>query len=313
MTFLALPAAVGNTGLPGRFFIGTGFGLIAAVAWSAYTVASRAAVDDGFSAWDLTAIRFLVAGLVLLPVVLRRGVADLAGVGWGRGAVLALGAGPVFSGLYTYGLGMTPYAHGPVISPSVVTIGALGLAALILGERIGLWRGLGTATVLVGLVIVAGGDFLAPEGPEFSAYDMLFVGSGLLWATYTVLLRRWRIDPMAGAAAVALLSAITLTPAYLATADLGRLFADPGALLFHAAMQGLVAAVLAVIAFSKAVELLGAGRAGLFPSLVPVLAVVLGMPLLNEIPTLVQGAGVAVATVGLAFASGVVPRTEPKP
>lgn len=306
MTSLALPTVANTTSFDQRLLIGIGFGLIAAIAWSGYTVASRAAVENGFTAWDLTAIRFFVAGLVLLPVVARRGFADLAGVGWGRGAILALGAGPVFSGLYTYGLSMTPYTHGPVISPSVVTIGALGLAALFLGERIGAWRVLGTITVLAGLVLVAGGDFLTPEGPAFSAYDLLFVGSGLLWASYTVLLRRWRIDPIAATTAVAVVSAIALTPAYLATADITRLFSNPSTLLFHAAMQGLVAAVIAVIAFSKAVELLGAGRAGLFPALVPVLAVVFGMPLLDEWPTSLQATGVAVATVGLTLASGVV-------
>lgn len=152
-------------------------------------------------------------------------------------AILALGAGPAFSGLYTYGLSMTPYTHGSVISPSVVTIGALGLAALFLGERIGAWRVLGTITVLAGLVLVAGGDFLTLEGPAFSAYDVLFVGSGLLWASYTVLLRRWRIDPIAATAAV---------------------------------------------------------------------AVVLGMALLDEWPISPQATGVAVATVGLTLASGVV-------
>ncbi|QPH56051.1 DMT family transporter [Pontivivens ytuae] len=306
MAHVTLTRPVAAPTVDTRLVAGIGFGLIAAIAWSGYTIASRAGVMSGFSATDLTALRFIVAGLVMLPFVLRRGLATLAGIGWRRGILLALGAGPLFSGLYTYGLGVTPYAHGPVISPSVVTLGALGLAALVLGERPGPWRLIGTAAVVAGLVLVAGGEALFGAEGDFTPYDLLFVGSGLLWAGYTVLLRRWQLDPIAATAAVAVVSMIAIAPAYLLTADYGRLFADPGALAFHALMQGVVAAVVAILAFSKAVALLGAGRAGIFPSLVPVLAVVLGIPFLGEWPTAAQVVGIAVATAGLFLASGII-------
>lgn len=48
--------------------------------------------------------------------------------------------------------------------------------------------------------------------------------------------------------------------------------------------------------------------AGVFPSLVPSLAVVLGVPLLDELPTAVQVAGVLLTTVGLGLAVGLHPR-----
>ena len=284
---------------------GVAFGLLAAIAWSAYTVSSRAAVESGLTAWDLTALRFIVAGLILAPVVVRHGLATLGGIGWRRGLLLALGAGPLFSALYTFGLSVTPYAHGPVISPSVVTLGAIGLAALVLGERPGAFQIAGTGAVVLGLVLVAGnGGALGGA----SVYDLLFVGSGLLWAGYTVLLRRWRLDPLAATAAVAVVSMLVMVPAYAATADLDRLLADPSSLVLHAVMQGLVAAVVAILAFSKAVALLGAGRAGVFPSLVPVLAVVLGIPVLDEWPSPIQALGVAIATLGLVLACGLVGR-----
>ena len=284
---------------------GIGFGIGAAVAWSAYTVSSRAAVEDGFTAWDLTALRFIVAGTVLAPWVIRHGLASLGGVGWTRGILLALGAGPLFSALYTFGLSVTPYAHGPVISPSVVTLGAIGLAALVLGERPGVLQTVGTGAVILGLVLVTGGGGALGSA---SVYDLLFVGSGLLWAGYTVLLRRWRLDPVAATAAVAVVSTIAIGPAYAATVDLDRLLAAPSSLPFHAVMQGVVAAVVAILAFSKAVAHLGAGRAGIFPSLVPVLAVLLGIPVLDEWPDGTQAAGIGVATLGLVLACGLLGR-----
>lgn len=293
-----------------RLLAGIGFGLLAAASWAGYTVSSRVGVTAGYTAADLTFLRFFVAGIVLLPFVLRRGFRGLAGIGWRRGVVLALGAGPLFSGLYTFGLGVTPYAHGPVISPSIVTIGALALAALFLGERPNALRLLGIGAVILGLVLVAGGEAFFGGPSSFSRYDLMFVASGLLWAGYTVLLRRWNLDPVAATAAVAVVSMIAVTPFYLATADVGRLFVDPTTLAFHALTQGLVAAVIAVIAFSKAVAILGAGRAGIFPSLVPVIAVLLGIPVLGEWPTAAQTVGVAVASTGLLLASGIVAQRQ---
>ena len=288
-----------------RTLKGAGFGLLAAIAWSAYSVSSRAAVEAGFTAWDLTALRFIVAGVLLLPFVLRRGLATLGGVGWGRGLVLALGAGPLFSAVYTFGLSVTPFAHGPVISPSVVTLGSLGLAALVLGERPDRLRLVGTGVVIAGLLLVArdGGGLGGA-----SVYDLLFLVSGLLWAAYTVLLRLWRVDPIAATAAVAVLSMLAVAPAYAVSADPERLLAAPSSLLFHAAMQGVVAAVVAILAFSKAVAHLGAGTAGVFPSVVPVMAVVLGIPVLDEWPSVPQALGIALATAGLVLACGLLGR-----
>ena len=288
-----------------RTLKGAGFGLLAAIAWSAYSVSSRAAVEAGFTAWDLTALRFIVAGVLLLPFVLRCGLATLGGVGWGRGLVLALGAGPLFSAVYTFGLSVTPFAHGPVISPSVVTLGSLGLAVLVLGERPDRLRLVGIGVVIAGLLLVAGdGGGLGGA----SVYDLLFLVSGLLWAAYTVLLRLWRVDPIVATAAVAVLSMLAVAPAYAVSADPERLLAAPSSLLFHAAMQGVVAAVVAILAFSKAVAHLGAGTAGVFPSVVPVMAVVLGIPVLDEWPSVPQALGIALATAGLILACGLLGR-----
>jgi drug/metabolite transporter (DMT)-like permease len=49
---------------------------IAAVAiWAGWLVMMRVGVTTALTAFDLTALRFAVAGVVLLPVVLRRGLA----------------------------------------------------------------------------------------------------------------------------------------------------------------------------------------------------------------------------------------------
>ena len=283
---------------------GVAFGMAAALAWALYVVGSRFGLSQGFDAWDLTAMRYTVAGLVFLPVVLRA-PGSLAGVGWGRGAVLALCAGPLFALLLAAGFAMTPLAHGATINPAVITLASLGLGAAFLGDRLGASALAGIAFVLVGLVLVAalGGGGPAPGGGASSRFgDLLFVGSGLLWALYTLNLRRWSVPPLAATAAVSVLSLAVVLPAFLLLRGPGHLLANPGAAALQAFVQGGLSGVGGTLAYSLAVRHLGASRAGLFPSLVPALAVLLGIPLLGEWPTPVQAVGVVVATVGLALA-----------
>ena len=281
---------------------GIGFGLIAASAWSLYTVASRSAVEAGFGALDLTAMRYVVAALVFLPFLIARGIQDLGGIGWRRGALLAIGAGPLFSMFYVYGMSVTPYAHGPVVSPSVVTLASIFLATLILGETVSVRRWIAAAVVVAGLyLVVSNGSNLLVEA---SPFDLLFVASGMLWAVFAVLLRKWRLDPMLATASVALISGLVMLPVLVFKADWAHLLDNLLLTGVHALIQGVVAAGIAVAAFSKAVSLLGASGAGVFPSLVPVMAVILGIPLLGEVPTAVQTVGVALASIGLVLATG---------
>lgn len=299
----------GRKALRNDVTVGVVLGLVAVLAWSGQMLSARAALQDGLDAWDLLAARFVVAGLIMLPVLLRSGIATLGGVGWGRGAVLALGAGPLFSLLYNTGVQLTPFAHGPIISPSVVTIGSLLLAAVLLKDRPSAGRLFGVGGILAGLAFVASAKAGVPgagvAGREWIG-DLLFVAAGLLWAIYGVALRRWQVQPAAATAAVAVLSMVVVLPGYLAFVGLSKIAAYPGEFAVQALFQGVFAAVVAVFAFSGAIRRLGAGRAGAFPSLVPVFAVLLGVPVLGEVPGWLAVLGIAIATFGLAFAVGLI-------
>jgi drug/metabolite transporter (DMT)-like permease len=61
-----------------------------------------------------------------------------------------------------------------------------------------------------------------------------------------------------------------------------------------------------MLAYSRAVMLLGAARAPLLPSLVPVLAILIGVPLTGEVPDTVQWAGLTLVTAGFLVATHVL-------
>lgn len=67
--------------------------------------------------------------------MLRHGISDVGGVGWGRAAALALFAGPLFIALGVGGYAFAPLAHGAVIQPAALSLGAMAASSLIFGER----------------------------------------------------------------------------------------------------------------------------------------------------------------------------------
>jgi drug/metabolite transporter (DMT)-like permease len=68
--------------------------------------------------------------------------------------------------------------------------------------------------------------------------------------------------------------------------------------LLQAVVQGVLAGAGATYLFTRAVVLLGASRAVLFPSLVPPFTLLVGYLALGEAPSMSQLAGLAIVLVG---------------
>ncbi len=303
--------ALAESPLPAAFSprtAGLGFGLAAVAMWAAYLAFARAGVNAGLHPVDFVVLRFGMAGMVMLPWMLWKGIGNLGGVGWGHGAALAFFAGPLFIALGVGGYAFAPLAHGAVVQPSALTLGAMAASWLIFGDRPPRSRALGVAVIVAGLVLIAAGK----GGAEIEGAwrgDLLFVAAGLFWVGFTVLLRKWAIGGVPATAAVAVTSALIVVPLYAAFVGFDRLMALPlGVLAAQVIVQGLMSGVLAVIAYGKAVEHLGAPTAALFPALVPSAALILGLPVTGEVPSLIESTGAVLATLGLAVALGLFAR-----
>jgi drug/metabolite transporter (DMT)-like permease len=285
---------------------GMALGLAAALIWGGYLAYSRLGVTQGLRPEDFAMLRFGVAGLVLLPWLLRRGLITLAGVGRWRALALTACAGPVFMLIVAGGYMLAPLPHGAVIPPSAMIVCSIVLAALVLGDHPSRARLAGVGVILVGLVCVAGGGLLSGKGEATWLGDLLFATAGLLWAVFTVLQKRWGITPMQATAAMSVLSLALLLPPFLVWSGFERILAlAPVDLAVQIVVQGLLAGVLAVVAYAGAVMVLGASRAALFPALVPGTAILIGIPLTGEWPTTLQWIGIAVVIGGLVTAAGV--------
>ena len=134
--------------------LGVACGVGAALFWALGFVATRHGLKVGFTPPDLLMHRFVWSGFVFLPLVLRAGIGNLCGIGWGRGLVLMVLGGPVMSLISYTGFLFVPLGHGSVIQPSSATLGGLLLAAVFLRERVPPSRVLGAIVIVGGLAMI---------------------------------------------------------------------------------------------------------------------------------------------------------------
>src|SRR5574339_33886 len=130
--------------------IGIVCGTLAALAWAAGFVVAKHGIQIGFSPADLAFHRFFWSGLLVLPLIVREGLGDLGGIGWGRALVMTVLSGPPQSLLAYTGFILVPLGHGTTIQPACAALFSLLLATVILHERLTPTRVAGAAIIVCG-------------------------------------------------------------------------------------------------------------------------------------------------------------------
>ncbi len=282
---------------PGKAIAGLACGAGAALFWAIGFVAARHGISTGFSPADIVLHRFVWAGFAFLPFLAGRGFAQLGSIGWRKGVLLTLLGGPPLAHFSYAGFLFVPLAHGAVIQPSCAAIGGLMLARLVLKEKLPAQRAAGATAIIVGLGVI-GGEALATIGTHGLLGDLAFVTAGLMFATFGMLLRLWQITPMRAVAVTSVLALVDL-PIHWFAFGFERMIAL-GLLenLLQAIAQGIFAGAGAIYFFTRSVALLGAGRAAVFPSLVPGFTLLIGFLAIGEVPSIAQLLGFAIVLIG---------------
>jgi drug/metabolite transporter (DMT)-like permease len=263
--------------------------------WAIGFVAARQGVTVGMSPLAIALHRFIWPGLVLFPLLAREGLGDLGGIGWRRGIVLTLVGGLPLAILSYVGFLFVPLGHGGVVQPSCAALSGLVLASVVLREPLPLRRIAGALAMVLGLCVI-GAEALQTMGTHGLIGDLLFVAAGCSFGIFGMLLRLWRIEPMPAVAVTGVLSLAGL-PILLFSLD-NVLAAGFSENLLQIVVQGVFAGPGAIYLFTRAVVLLGASRAAVFPSLVPPFTLLVGYLALGSTPSVSQLVGLVIVVVG---------------
>jgi drug/metabolite transporter (DMT)-like permease len=276
--------------------------LAAVSIWASWSVFTRLAVTTNLDAWDIAALRFGVAGLLLSPVVAKEGLARDR-LGWSGLAALISGLGLPYVLVAAAGLRFASAADQGALNPGCMPLFVGLIAAFWLGERLSAARKAGLAMVLAGAVVMllrSGGGW----NSERTTGDTMFLVASFLTACGTVVMRRARLDPLHAAALVATGSMLFYLPVYLDVRGIGLALLPRSELALEALFQGVVVTIVGVFLYARAVSRLGAARAAAFGALVPALSALFAIPLLGEWPDRPAWAATALVSAGVYLASG---------
>lgn len=300
------PFARAAAPIRGAVLRGSAWALLAVAVWSGWMVVTRVAVTSTLSAEDLAALRFGSAGLLLLPVVWRRGL-GLDGLGWKGLAVVTLCAGIPYVLLTSHGLKLARAAEAGVLIPGAVPLFVGLLSLLVLRERLATIPRVGLGLIAAGVAILTGPALLAAAGTQLFGYAICLL-SALVWAVYTIAVRRVALDAIHLTAIITVISALLFLPLYLLLPEQGIWQADARTLVVQLIYQGPLTGIVALLAYNRAIAILGAARAASFTALLPLTTLLLAIPVLGEWPSLRDIAGAVLAAAGVLLATGVIRR-----
>jgi drug/metabolite transporter (DMT)-like permease len=250
----------------------------------------------------LTALRFAIAGPVLLPIVLRRGLA-IGRLGWPGFVAVVAGAGAPVALVIGFGLRFAPVDHAGALYQGVVPLAVACLAAMVLKERVTAPRKVGLLLVVCGGAMI-GGLGISSLGGQQSIGHLLFLSATCMTACYTVAIRHARIDGLHAAAIAAVVSLLVYLPVYLAFFENGLLNVPLADLAVQALYQGVLTAAVSLALYGRAIRLLGASHAAAFVALGPIMAALMAIPALGEWPSNVAWVAIMIITTGVYLASG---------
>ncbi|MFV0369953.1 MAG: DMT family transporter [Hyphomicrobiaceae bacterium] len=273
---------------------GLGWAALAITVWSGSLVMLRLGVTTSLNAYDLTMLRFGVAALILVPVAVGRGLGanrpELTSI---IAMVVMFGAPYVL--LIALAMKTAPASAAGALNPGVMAIASVLLGRMIFGDRIGMAR-------LTGLVVTTTGIVLFTRtGGAVTTGHVILIGTGIMWASYALIVRRAAIPALNATAIVAVGSAVLYLPVYLAALPKQILSAPMEDVLIQAGFQGVLVSVVAIYAFNRSAELLGPVAGATLPALIPVATLGLGVVVLGETAGAGEFASAILVTTGLAL------------
>ncbi|MCS3803266.1 drug/metabolite transporter (DMT)-like permease [Chromobacterium alkanivorans] len=267
------------------------FGAVAI--WTGFNIVSRIAGKSALAGTDMLALRVGVAALILLLC----GGLPSGALRDARLWLLTLLGGLGVS-LFAYsGFKYAPAAHGGLLLPGMQPFLVALFAWWLTGERLRRHKLPGYALIGAGLALSAAPLFAGAGGDAWIG-DLLLLLASLSWAAFGVLARRWAYPAWPLTRAITIMAAMIYLPIYLLWLPKHLAAAPWPALLFQAAYQGGAAAIVAMLLYLRAIAALGAVRVGMLFALIPVLAGLLAVPLLDEPLTGYLAAGLVCVSLG---------------
>jgi len=256
------------------------YALGAALIWCGFILVSRLGGISELQAYDVIAIRYVTCAGILLPIWWFKHRFNLLNV---KLIACSLIGGLAYALCTFRGFETTPASHAAVLLPGLMPLFIITLSFVINGERPPLQKWFGIAVITFGVGVLFWSYFLQHQALS-SGHGWLVAG-GLCWALFTVLIKRWGFTPWQVTVSLAVITCVLYLPVYvffLPKAIATSIWPD---ILLQAFYQGVLATIVQMILYVKAVQAIGPSSVGAMMSIVPVSSGVLAIFIFKEAVT----------------------------
>jgi drug/metabolite transporter (DMT)-like permease len=271
--------------------------------WSGNFVVARV-LHETIDPFQLNYLRWVVAGVILLPFTVRNWPQIAAA--WASHPLQMLLLGLMSVSLFNW------LVYAGLHHASASTGGAIfALSAVLILFISRLWRGdalrprdlCGAAAAFLGAGLVVQQDVGDLLGARDMVGPLLLLGGAVVWAVYTVAVKRWDVplEPTAALATTVFSGLLIMTPVAVIVGMPGADVLTEPEILWGLLYLGVGASVMAFVAWQASIARIGAARTGPFLHLVPVFTVALGVALAGETLTAQKAAGVVLVLLGVAI------------
>ena len=274
--------------------------------WTGFILVSRAGGKGMLTGWDVAALRFGVGGLLALFFLPRVSLPPLKVI-----ALFSTFGGIGYAVTVYSAFRLAPAAHASVLMPGALPFATAVIAWLWLRHAPSRVQRVALGLVFAGIVLTAA-DTLS-HGAQITGLqlvgDALFLCGSSAWAVFTLLLRRYPMQPLAATVATTLGSAVVYLPLWWLFLPSTLGLAPMAEIAMQAIYQGVLVVFVAMLLYTFAVRQIGAQPVALMMAVVPGLSALAAVPVLGEPLSLLSLAGLAAVTAGAVLGA----RPGPKP
>jgi drug/metabolite transporter (DMT)-like permease len=265
------------------------------VIWTGFHLSARLGAELNLTPYDLTTLRFCVAGTLFFPWLLKNG---LGGLSYWQALLLAMTAGPGFSVFAFGGYHFAPAAHGASILAGALPLFTVPLAWWLASERLSTPRILSVCLIFAGVLFLLL-DATGAGSPNEWIGDVLFFVGAASWSLFGVLAGKWRVSPIRSAAIVSTFTFATFTPIHILFLPSGLLVAPWQEITIQWFYQGVIMFAGSTFGYPRAVAALGATPTSMAVALVPATVTLVAWIWLGEALSAIAIGGVSLVIAGM--------------
>jgi len=264
--------------------------LIAVFIWSGFILVSRMGGMSELSQYDVIAIRYATCAAMLLPIwwfkyrfcifKIKLFIASLVG-------------GLAYALCTFRGFQLSTASHAALFLPGLMPLFIILLSVVVNREvqAKSKYLGVGIITLGVGFMFI---DTLSDaQGVSYKILqgDGWFIAGSLCWALFSVLIKRWEISPWEVTVSLAFFTCVLYLPVYILWLPKALSSASLTDIALQAVYQGLLATIIQMIFYVKAVQAIGPSSMGVMMAIVPLVSGVSAIFVFDEAatPTLLLG------------------------